>query len=168
MSALGLISSLSSAPAHCWVWKHPQQVQATSDRSRISTKACSPITCITGCRTALLFVVVCFLFLSLLLCYCYWPGRVRLKNIGAFEGFYQNIGKKLKHYSLLQTRICQRFGRSRGRSCRAEFLHLFVSSLRSWGARAGMHVLLVHTRTYYSRIYGISTVYLRYCFCSCG
>ena len=30
----------------------PQQVQATSDRrSRISTKACSPITCVTGCAT---------------------------------------------------------------------------------------------------------------------
>ena len=29
----------------------PQQVQATSDRSRISTKACSPITCLTGCAT---------------------------------------------------------------------------------------------------------------------
>ena len=28
-----------------------QQVQATSDRSRISTKACSPITCVTGCAT---------------------------------------------------------------------------------------------------------------------
>ena len=31
--------------------KTPQQVQATSDRSRISTKACSPITCVTGCAT---------------------------------------------------------------------------------------------------------------------
>ena len=29
----------------------PQQVQATSVRSRISTKACSPITCVTGCAT---------------------------------------------------------------------------------------------------------------------
>ena len=29
----------------------PQQVQATSDRSRISTKARSPITCVTGCAT---------------------------------------------------------------------------------------------------------------------
>ena len=29
----------------------PQQVKATSDRSRISTKACSPITCVTGCAT---------------------------------------------------------------------------------------------------------------------
>ena len=29
----------------------PQQVQATSDRSRISTKACTPITCVTGCAT---------------------------------------------------------------------------------------------------------------------
>ena len=29
----------------------PQQVQATSDRSRISTKACSPIICVTGCAT---------------------------------------------------------------------------------------------------------------------
>ena len=31
--------------------ERPQQVQATSDRSRISTKACSPITCVTGCAT---------------------------------------------------------------------------------------------------------------------
>ena len=29
----------------------PQQFQASSDRSRISTKACSPITCVTGCTT---------------------------------------------------------------------------------------------------------------------
>ena len=29
----------------------PQQVQATSDRSRISTKAYSSITCVTGCAT---------------------------------------------------------------------------------------------------------------------
>ena len=37
----------------------PQQVQATSDRSRISTKACSPITCVTGCATKSQLVLNC-------------------------------------------------------------------------------------------------------------
>ena len=45
------ILDLSEVAWTCWGVETPQQVQATSDRSRISTKACSPITCVTGCAT---------------------------------------------------------------------------------------------------------------------
>ena len=42
--ATGLNPLPSSAPAHCWLTLvHPQQVQATLDRSRISTIACLPM-----------------------------------------------------------------------------------------------------------------------------
>ena len=39
------------SPRPLWGVETPQQVKATSDRSRISAKACSPFTCVTGCAT---------------------------------------------------------------------------------------------------------------------
>ena len=39
------------SPSPLLVLVQPQQVQVTLDRSRISTIACSPITCVTGCAT---------------------------------------------------------------------------------------------------------------------
>ena len=76
--AAGLIPSPSSAPAHCGV----QQVQATSDRSRISTKACSPIACVTGCATKSQLYTTSFLCLLPLSLLDIWPTTIACLTVG--------------------------------------------------------------------------------------